>query len=260
MTKDELKKMVEDLRARFQIAPHEVVLVGEQKDKKEPLPDYTGDSEEEAKEYVLKNFKFTRNSIVKEDAQKLNQKSNKFFHLLVAQPSGETIILPGTNRKVKRSNRTNKYGWHTLFERENITFDEIKTEVVSKAFTVVGSPVDGKIRLTDYVLMGAWIEADCGFRFKIHTQDKTGKFVPLESYKRNDEGKLVKSVAEDRLVRFFVLETQYETLETLLANRIEQAEKYKISAPATHSDPDASKVVIDSETAAEIEEEKEADI
>lgn len=258
MTKEELKDMVNTLRERYKVAPHEVVLVGERKLPTAELPEYDGNTVDEAKAYLTEHYKFTRNSLVRPAGAAVGQKSTKFFHLLVAQPSGETVQLPD-GRTVKRSNRTNKYGWFTLFEREGITFDEIKTEVQSKSFDVVGSPKDGKIRLTQYVLMGAWIEADAGFKFKLFQQDKTGKLVPLMANRKDDAGKFTPVQAEDRMIRMFVLETQYETMETLLANRLNEVEKHKIKEDAPSSDPNVKDVVVQGATEV-VETAEEADV
>lgn len=247
MTTEQLDKLVAEVRDQYEIQPHEVVLVGER--RAEHKDRRFNPETDDAKKFITETFKFTRNSVVKADAQALGQKSNRFYHLLVAQPGGETVTLPD-GRKVKRSNRSNKYGWHVLFEREGVTFDEIKDEVVAGSYEIVGTPDEGKVKLNNYVLMGAWCEVDCGFRFRIHSADATGKMVALESYRRDPAtGKMVKSIAEDRLVRFFVMESQYPTLRTMIANRVEQAEKYKIASPVTTSDPGAENVVVDTTAA-----------
>jgi len=248
MTNEQLDKMVDDLRNQYEIAPHEVILVGERKAEHK---DRKFDPEkDEAKKFITDVFKFTRNSVVKADARELGQKSNRFYHLLVAQPGGETITLPN-GKSVKRSNRSGKYGWYVMFEKDGVSFDEIKDEVIAGSFYIVGSPDVGKIRLNNYVLMGAWVEADAGFRFRLNQVDATGRNVPLETYRRNPEtGKLEKGVAEDRLLRFFVTEGAYPTLKTMLANRIAQAERYKIIEKTTASDQGAENVVLEKPVAA----------
>ena len=258
MTKAELDAIYEEVKEAFTIQPNEVIVVGKAKEGKAEMK-FDPETNKDPKAYIMEKFQFMRVSSLRDDLKKEGMKPSYFFHIQMVIWGNETVILPN-GQKIKRMSRSTEYGTAILFDKQHgVLFDEIKQEIIAKAFDVIGLPDEGRIKLNSTALFGAWIKADVGFKYKLNKIDpETGKHVPLmQNTIDRATGKTVKERATSRLLRFFVSDGEYGMLKTILANRIEEIEKEKIHESATSDTPDAkdsSVIPADEKTAGEEKE------
>jgi hypothetical protein len=222
------------------IIPNEVILVGVLKDGQDaaakialqidgvdrPIADVLAD--------VRKRFKFIRDTNLSEAAKAVGFQTGKFFHIQMGDPGGETITLPN-GQKVRRSRKTTKPGFDVIFAQSRATtFEEIKEEILAGRFTMVGGdPNSGKVRLTEYALMGFWDEFSAGFWFTPHQYDpkQGGKLMPLMSHPKLPDGTYSKvgEPAKSNSGRHFIYEDEIYNLEALRDAKRSQFEKWKIT-------------------------------
>jgi hypothetical protein len=229
--------------SKERLIPNEVIVVGFVRDDKKDvaLPTDVDKSSDDFKKALKAKFKFVRTTNLNAEAINVGYQTGEFVHIQVADPGGNTTTLHN-GKTVKLSRSTNSYGWKVIFKSSNgITFDEIKDEIVAGRFEIVGTGSEGKIRLTDYALMGFWDEFPLGFTYNPHKRDENGKIVPLMAHPRGADGKYKSVKAESNTGRHFVLEGEAENLEGLRGDIRKNAEQYKVTV-TTNDNPNTSSV------------------
>lgn len=182
---------------------------------------------------VRKRFKFIRDTNPSDAAKAVGFQSGKFFHIQMGDPGGETITLPN-GQKVRRSRKTTKPGFDVIFaQSRSTTFEEIKEEILASRFGLVGGdPNNGKIKLTEFALMGFWDEFSTGFWFTPHFYDakQGGKLVPLMSHPKKEDGSYSKvgEPSKSNSGRQFIYEDEVYNLEALRDAKRSQFSKWKI--------------------------------
>jgi len=216
----------------IQLIPHEVVIVGKLRDGKDaPIdPNLTG---KELRDAILGKFKFTRTSELNAEAIKEGLKAGNFYHIQVADPGGDVVVLKN-GKKVRKNSETTKVGFDVVFERQRTRlYNELKGEILAGKFEpTAGDPNSGQITLTEFVIVGKWDEFPLGFKYNPHTfNPQTGKKEMLKATRKTDDGKYVKEPAVSKMGRHFVYEDEVDILEALRDTIREDAAKYKIAEP-----------------------------
>lgn len=217
-----------------EIIVNEVIVVGKVRTGQEQvvLPKDLDKNSIEFKTAIRNKFGFVRSTSLNADAITAGFQNGEFIHILVADPGGEKITL-ANGQVMKRSRKTDDYGWKVIFKSASgITFDEIKDEIVANRFEVVGTGDEGKIRLTEYALMGLWDEFDMGFVYTPHLRDpKDGHVKPLLSHPRDANGVYSKVGVPSKTStgRHFILESEFDNLEGLRNTMRRNNEQYKVA-------------------------------
>ena len=213
---------------------NEVLVVGKIRPGQEQtiLPKDLDKASKEFKEAIRAKFIFVRNTSLNPEAITAGFQNGEFIHILVADPGGEKITL-ANGQTVKRSRKTDDYGWKVIFKSASgITFDEIKDEIVANRFEVVGTGDEGKIRLNEYGLMGLWDKFDMGFVYTPHFRDpKDGHVKPLLSHPRDKNGVYNKEgvLSNKSNGEHFVLESELDNIEGLRNTMRRNNEQYKVT-------------------------------
>lgn len=216
----------------IQLIPHEVVIVGKLRDGKDaPIdPNLTG---KDLRDAILGKFKFTRTSELNAEAIKEGLKAGNFYHIQVADPGGDVVVLKN-GKKVRKNSETTKVGFDVVFERQRTRlYNELKGEILAGKFEpTAGDPNSGQITLTEFVIVGKWDEFPLGFKYNPHTfNPQTGKKEMLKATRKTDDGKYIKEPAVSKMGRHFVYEDEIDILEALRDTIREDAAKYKIAEP-----------------------------
>jgi hypothetical protein len=243
------------------IIPNDVVIVGVLKDGQDinatialqkdgvdrPIEEIIAD--------MRKRFKFIRDTNPSDAAKAVGFQSGKYFHIQMGDPGGEKIKLPN-GQIVRRSRKTTKPGFDVIFaQSRSTTFEEIKEEILAARFLPVGGdPNSGKIRLTEYALMGFWDEFSAGFWYTPHFYDpkQGGKLVPLMAHPKKEDGTFSKigEPARKNSGTQFVYEDEVYNVEALRDAKRSQFIKWKIDVtdntkpagdPGTGTDPKLAK-------------------
>mgnify|MGYP001574176264 CR=1 FL=1 len=220
---------------------NEVIVVGKIRPGQEAivLPKDADKTSKEFKEAIRAKFQFVRNTNLNPEAITAGFQNGEFIHTLVADPGGEKITL-ASGQTVKRSRKTDDYGWKVIFKSASgITFDEIKDEIVANRFEIVGTGDEGKIRLNEYGLMGLWDKFDMGFVYTPHYRDpKDGHVKPLLSHPRDKNGVYNKEgvLSNKSTGEHFVLESELDNIEALRETMRRNNLEYKVTVK-TNDDP-----------------------
>jgi hypothetical protein len=221
------------------IIPNEVILVGvlkEGQDANAKIALQTNGVDRPIEEIladVRARFKFIRDTNISDAGKAVGMQSGKFFHMQTSAFGGETTKLPN-GATMRKSRATTKPGYDVIFASSRaITFEEIKEEILAKRFGLVGGdPNSGKIRLSEYALMGFWDEFPMGFWYTPHFYDpkQGGKLVALMSHPKQADGKYstVGVPATSNTDRQFVYEDEVYNLEAKRDAKRSQNIKWKI--------------------------------
>jgi len=216
-----------------EIIPNEVIVVGKLKNEDDTTKIPKELKGDELKTALRDKFKFTRNTVITDAGKEVNQVSGQFFHIQIGDPGGENILLKnGTT--VKRSRRTTNPGYDVVFKRNRQTiFDDISTEIKLGNFDIVGGDQNsGKIRLTQYALLGFWDVFPTGFWYfrKWYDPKQGGKLVPFLTYPKKDDGSYPKEgiPAQSNMSQHFVYEDEMINLEGLRNKVRDLVRKYKV--------------------------------
>lgn len=221
------------------IIPNEVIVIGKLRDPQDVTVIDPNLSNAEKLKAMMKKFKFIRDTAPNAAAVAAGFLTGKFFQIQMGDPGGEIITLPN-GKKVRKSRITTDPGDENIFasNRAN-TFEEIKEEMLSKSGTgddaypnkieiVGGDPNGGKLRLTEYALMGFVDIFPLGFRHNVWTRDASGKLIPFMSNRKQDNGTFKKEQAIRNTGRHFVHEDEVDNLEGIRDNMRKQVERWKI--------------------------------
>ena len=221
------------------IIPNEVILVGKLRDDNDTSVIDTNLPPAEQLKACLKKFKFTRNTAPNAAAQAAGFLTGKFYQIQMGDPGGEKIKLPNGNT-VRRSRKTTRPGYANIFQsNQPTTFEEIKEELLhtdtgksdgnpDRVELVAGDPNAGKIRLTEYALMGFWDRFPIGFYHHVWTRDEKGALIPFMSNVKQPDGSFKKEHARRNTGEHFVFEDDAENLEGLRDTIRDQVKKWRI--------------------------------
>ena len=228
------------------LSVHEVIVVGKlkpnyqnEKSIKAMFPvlrdENTNELLPEVKVEIMKKFSFLRKSALAENAAAMGLKPDDFFHIKVIGVENE-VMKSGTGQR-KISNALNSPGYSVCYRNSYLTtFNEIKEELLTKRFELVGEdPDSGEIKLHQYGLVGCWDIFPMGFKFHIHTRDSNGVLQPLMSTIRQPNGTYVKQKAIGNTGQHFVYQVEYNNIEGL-RQKIREANEKHIIKVVTNDD------------------------
>lgn len=222
------------------LLPYEVVLVGKARENIEPIVKEEGDTDETIRAKILKNYSFTRTSELRDAAKTAGLSVTKFYHLQLSSPEGRTIMIRG--EKKSASKESSRVATKVLFERERqAIFEDIHKNVATGKFKpTAGNLNNGKITLTDFILVGKWDIFSLGFKINPRIIDpKTGKKSILQAKRLQDDGSYKPENAVDSYGRHFIFEDDIDIIESLRETYRENVKRFKVPEPTDTRGPGA---------------------